>query len=117
MYIRAAVYRSGQLARLLCRGPGLQIRTGKMGQMRAAAAVLLGFIVVAEPAAQQPRSAPRPTPKPPAPAAPRREAEVPFRVGERLTYDVAWQTYLIAGSATTTVVEKKPSFGSAAYYI
>jgi len=42
---------------------------------------------------------------------------VPFRAGERLTYDVAWQTYLIAGSATTTVMEKKPSFGSTAYYI
>ena len=42
---------------------------------------------------------------------------MPFRVGERLTYDVAWQTYLIAGSATTTVVEKRPAFSSMAYYI
>jgi len=84
-----------------------------MGPMRAAAAVLLGLIVVAHAAAQQPR----PAPKPAAPAVPRREAEVPFRVGERLTYDVAWQTYLIAGSATTTVLEKKPSFSSTAYYI
>src|SRR5262245_51437908 len=115
MNIRAAVYQEGQLARLWCRGRGLQIRTGKMGPMRAAAAVLLGLIVVAEPAAQQPRSAP--APKPAAPAQARREAEVPFRVGERLTYDVAWQTYLIAGSATTTVIEKKPSFNSSAYYI
>ena len=88
-----------------------------MGEMRAAAAVLLGFIVVAEPAAQQPRPAPPPAPKPAAPAQPRREVEVPFRVGERLTYDVAWQTYLIAGSATATVMEKKPSFSSTAYYI
>lgn len=81
--------------------------------MRAAAAVLLGLIVVARPGAQQPR----PAPKPAAPAAPRREAVVPFRVGERLTYDVAWQTYLIAGTATATVVEKKPSYSSSAYYI
>jgi hypothetical protein len=85
--------------------------------MRAAAAVLLGFIVVAEPTAQQPPATPRPAPKPAAPAQARREVEVPFRVGERLTYDVAWQTYLIAGTATTTVIEKKPSTNSAAYYI
>jgi hypothetical protein len=82
--------------------------------MRTAAAVLLGSIVVAHAAAQQPRTA-RPTP--PSVPAPRREAEVPFRVGERLTYDVAWQTYLVAGTATTTVIEKKPSFNSTAYYI
>jgi hypothetical protein len=85
--------------------------------MRAAATVLLGLIVVAQVGAQQPRTAPRPAPKPAAPAAARREAEVPFRVGERLTYDVAWQMALIAGTATTTVVEKKPSFSSTAYYI
>jgi hypothetical protein len=88
-----------------------------MRPMRAAAAVLLGLIVAARPAAQQPRTAPRPVPKPPAQAEPRREAAVPFRVGEQLTYDVSWQTYLIAGSATTTVVEKKPSFDSTAYHI
>jgi hypothetical protein len=82
--------------------------------MRTVAAVLLGSMVVAETAAQQPRTA-RPAPAPP--VAPRREAEVPFRVGERLTYDVAWQTYLVAGTATTTVIEKKPSFNSTAYYI
>jgi len=85
--------------------------------MRAAATVLLGLIVVAQAGAQQPGTAPKPAPKPAAPAAPRREAEVPFRVGERLTYDVAWQMALIAGTATTTVLEKKPSFSSTAYYI
>jgi hypothetical protein len=88
-----------------------------MRAMRAAAAVLLGLIVAARPGAQQPRPVPGSAPKPAAPAEPRREAAVPFRVGEQLTYDVSWQTYLIAGTATTTVVEKRPSFNSTAYYI
>ena len=42
---------------------------------------------------------------------------MPFRVGETLTYDVAWSNYLVAGSAVTRVVEKRPSFNSTAYYI
>jgi hypothetical protein len=42
---------------------------------------------------------------------------VPFRVGETLTFDVGWSSYLIAGSATSQVVEKRQSYGSTAYYI
>lgn len=42
---------------------------------------------------------------------------VPFRVGETLTFDVAWSGYLIAGSAVTRVVEKRPSYNSTAYYL
>lgn len=42
---------------------------------------------------------------------------VPFAVGERLTYDVAWSTYVTAGTATATVVEQRPVPGSTAYYI
>lgn len=41
-------------------------------------------------------------------AAPR-EAPVPFRVGEALTYDVSWSAVLVAGTATAQVVEKTPS--------
>jgi hypothetical protein len=52
-----------------------------------------------------------------APPQPRSERAVPFRTGETLTYDVSWSNYLIAGSAVTTVKEKKPSFNSIAYYI
>lgn len=48
---------------------------------------------------------------------PRKERTVPFRVGETLTYDVSWSSYLTAGTAVTTVKEKKPSFTSTAYYI
>ena len=67
--------------------------------------------------------APRPTPAAPgapAPAAARPsgpERTVPFRAGEVLTYDVSWSDYLTAGAATLTVREKRPSFGSTAYYV
>jgi hypothetical protein len=42
---------------------------------------------------------------------------VPFQVGETLTFDVAWSNYLVAGSAVSRVVEKRPSSNSTAYYI
>jgi len=52
-----------------------------------------------------------------APTTPRVERQVPFRVGETLTYDVSWSSYLTAGSASVVVKEKKPSYNSTAYYI
>lgn len=67
--------------------------------------------------------APRPTPAAPGTAAPAParpsgpEKTVPFRAGETLTYDVSWSDYLTAGSATLTVRDKRPSFGSTAYYV
>jgi hypothetical protein len=51
----------------------------------------------------------------PAPA--RAEMAVPFKVGETLTFDVAYSTYLVAGTATSTVVEKRSANGSNAYFI
>jgi hypothetical protein len=67
------------------------------------------------------RPAPRTTPPPStskrATPAPRVEAAVPFRVGETLTYDVAWSTYLVAGSAVSRVVEKRTANNPSAYYI
>src|SRR5215471_1974525 len=48
---------------------------------------------------------------------PSAEASVPFRVGETLTYDVGWSSYLTAGTVIATVKEKKPSYDSTAYYI
>jgi len=50
-------------------------------------------------------------------AVPRADATVPFKVGETLTYDVTWSSYLVAGSATATVKERRPSATSSAYYI
>ena len=45
------------------------------------------------------------------------ERPVPFKVGETLEYDVGWSSYLTAGTATLSVREKKPSYGSVAYYV
>jgi hypothetical protein len=50
-------------------------------------------------------------------AVPRTEAKVPFAVGETLTYDVSWSSFIVAGTATSRVVEKKPSYNSTAYSI
>ena len=51
-------------------------------------------------------------------AVPRADASVPFKVGETLTYDVTWSSYLVAGSATATVKERRPSATNTdAYYI
>ena len=47
----------------------------------------------------------------------RAERTVPFHVGETLTYDVSWSSYLTAGTAVASVKEKKASFNSTAYYI
>jgi hypothetical protein len=49
--------------------------------------------------------------------APKKEMAVPFKAGETLTYDVGWSSFVTAGTATVSVKEKKPSFGSTAYYI
>jgi len=38
-------------------------------------------------------------------------------VGETLTYDIGWANFLTAGTATVTVREKRPSYGSVAYYV
>src|SRR5437867_7166677 len=45
------------------------------------------------------------------------ERPVPFRVGETLTYDVSWSTWLTAGKVVATVRDKRPSYSSTAYYI
>jgi hypothetical protein len=37
------------------------------------------------------------------------EAAVPFAVGERLAYDVTYSSYLVAGTAVTTVQDKRPA--------
>jgi hypothetical protein len=42
---------------------------------------------------------------------------VPFKVGEVLEFDIGWSSFVTAGNATVSVKEKKPSFGSTAYYI
>jgi hypothetical protein len=69
--------------------------------------------------ARGPSSTPRRPSAPAAPVTPARPVEraVPFKIGETLTYDVSWSSYLTAGTAVATVKEKKPSLNSSAYYI
>jgi hypothetical protein len=85
--------------------------------MRMLAAFTLALMLSAAVMAQQPQ---RPasqtrTPAPAPRAEARREAAVPFAVGETLTYDVSWSNFLTAGTAVTRVTEKKASFDSTAY--
>ena len=56
-------------------------------------------------------------PTPAAPAKPKSEVRVPFRPGERLTYDVSYSTYVTAGTVTMHVEAKRPSYNSVAYYV
>jgi hypothetical protein len=62
-----------------------------------------------------PAPAPQNPQRPQTPARPRTEATVPFKVGEVLTYEVSWSSFIVAGTATTTVREKRQSGGSTIY--
>jgi uncharacterized protein DUF3108 len=76
-------------------------------------------IAAAIPLAAQTRPRPK-TPAAPAappPAAAKKEMPVPFKPGETLEYDIGWSSFVTAGTATVSVKEKKPSYGSTAYYI
>jgi len=75
--------------------------------LKGAACAILAAVVLAVPSAAA-------TQRPPVA---KRERPVPFAPGEKLTYAVSWSSYLTAGTATIQVAEKKPSFGSTAYYI
>ncbi|MDR1989586.1 MAG: DUF3108 domain-containing protein [Acidobacteriaceae bacterium] len=84
-----------------------------------AAILVLGLSVAAlarTPAQRGPRP-PVPAPSRPAPRPAPREAAVPFTVGETLTYDVSWSRFIVAGTATTRLIEKRASFGSTAYAV
>jgi Protein of unknown function (DUF3108) len=49
---------------------------------------------------------------------PRIDSTVPFKVGETLTFDVSWSSFVVAGTAVATVRERRPSAANAsAYYI
>ena len=76
--------------------------------------LVLGLTCVAS-AAQ--RGQPAPALKPSTAAGRQTARTVPFAAGETLMYDVSWSSYVTAGTATLKVMEKKPSYGSDAYYI
>jgi hypothetical protein len=81
-------------------------------------ALIAALAIVVSAQRGKPAAPARPAPARSAAAAPKRAPQaVPFSPGETLSYDVSWSSYLTAGSATLTVKEKKPSYGSDAYYI
>ncbi len=77
--------------------------------MRQTAALMFVVGLVAASTMSMPRAAQR--------AVPRGDSAVPFKVGETLTYDVAWSSFLVAGTAVTTVRERRPSGSTPAYHI
>jgi len=82
--------------------------------------LLVALAVTASGVAQTNKPAAPARGKPAAPAAtaaPKKAQAVPFAVGETLSYDVSWSSYLTAATATMAVREKKGSYGSQAYYI
>lgn len=85
------------------------------------AVVAFGLSLAGALVAQGTQPAPKPAPSKPAssavPKTARAERAVPFTVGETLTYDIGWANFLTAGTATISVREKRPSYGSVAYYV
>lgn len=45
----------------------------------------------------------------------RADAAVPFHVGETLNYDILLSSFLVAGTASTSVTARKPAYNSTAY--
>jgi hypothetical protein len=86
--------------------------------IKAGVLMLLGLLALAPDALSIQRRSTQTSPAPPAaPPTGRSERPVPFHIGETLTYDVSWSSYLAAGTAVASVKEKRPSFDSTAYYI
>jgi hypothetical protein len=50
------------------------------------------------------------------PASSQADRPVPFKVGETLTYDVSWSTFMTAGSAALVVKERRAMSGGGAAY-
>jgi len=66
---------------------------------------------------QAPKSAPTKSAASAKSAVPKKEKPVPFKAGETLDFDIGWSSFVTAGTAEIVVKEKKPSYGSTAYYI
>ncbi len=85
-----------------------------IGLSRTAATLAIALATWLPLPAQSARSSGTPAASP---ARARTERAVPFHVGERLTYDVSWSSFVIAGTATATVTEKRTDHSRTAYYI
>lgn len=84
--------------------------------------VVLALLVALVPLGAQKRPVPAPSPAPRGRSAapPPVERQVPFRLGEQLTYQITWSSFITATAATATftVREKRAAYDSSlAYYI
>jgi len=86
--------------------------------MRAAVGATLSLAVLVSTALWTPAlSAQRAVPRNQT-AVPRKDTAVPFKVGETLTFDVSWSSFVVAGTAVATVKERRPTAANpSAYYI
>ncbi len=93
-------------------GPGGG-RRGRVGRPVASALLVAALAMLVPLSAQRPA-----TPRGSQPAA-KAERGVPFRAGEQLSYDISWSGFITATAATATISvrEKRPAYGSTAYYI
>src|SRR5689334_5947931 len=66
-----------------------------------------------KPAAKTPA---KPAPAPPRAAAPAPDAPVPFKVGETLTYDASWSSFLTAGQVKMRVADRQNLGGGRSGY-
>jgi hypothetical protein len=79
-------------------------------------AIVLAFALATLPAPAQTGSSSKGAPPKAAPApAVRAEKRVPYQVGERLSYDVSWASYVTAATLSLSVDAKVPTAGSTAY--
>jgi hypothetical protein len=86
--------------------------------MRAAVVALLALVALAPMASRGSAAAvQKAVPRERERAVPRRETAVPFKVGETLTFDVSWSSYLVAGTAVASVRERRAGPDSTSYYI
>lgn len=89
------------------------------GAIAATLGVLMALVMVARPpAVAAQRAAQRPAPPATRPVPRPADTVVPFKVGETLTFDVSLASYMVAGTAITSVRERRVGDGAApAYYI
>jgi hypothetical protein len=92
----------------------MHLRESPKAIRAAAAAALAGIVTLGAAETRQATAPPRGAQQAPATSLDR---TVPFAVGESLTFDVAWSNFLVAGTATVSVRERRTSGRSAAYYL
>jgi|OpeIllAssembly_1097287.scaffolds.fasta_scaffold00963_1 hypothetical protein len=96
---------------------GVMHPTRSQALVRATVVSLVAAAIAVAVVESRQATGPAPVPRAAPAASSRPDRAVPFAVGESLTYDVAWSNFLVAGTATVSVRERRTSGRSAAYYL